>query len=29
LARSHWLERDTPQRQASLIVDPPNGGFDR
>ena len=21
----HWLERGTPQRQASLIVDPPNG----
>jgi len=22
---NHWLERGTPQRQASLIVDPPNG----
>ena len=22
---AHWLERGTPQRQASLIVDPPNG----
>ena len=25
LAPSHWLESGRPSRQASLIVDPPNG----